>query len=163
MHNGRTCRIAKELVKKLPRAAHSIAGSKCERECKEKHSNKFIIENQAQGSGRVDHGDNSPPPWGYPPWYAREGSDKVKVSEIFGVTNFFCLTQKKVKILFFQNRLLKHVLGVWDLSYHSTTSFSSDSPPTPTGKASKTAQIRCKISQFLPKNRAFPPKKVDYS
>ena len=31
MHNGRTCRIAKELVKKLPRAAQSIAGSECER------------------------------------------------------------------------------------------------------------------------------------
>ena len=26
------------------------------------------------------------PPWGYPHWYAREGSDKVKISEIFGVT-----------------------------------------------------------------------------
>ena len=27
-----------------------------------------------------------PPPWGYPPWYAQEGSDKVKISEIFGAT-----------------------------------------------------------------------------
>ena len=70
---------------------------------------------------------------------------------------------KKAKILFFQNRLLKRVLGVWDPSYHSTTFFPTESPPAPTGKASKTAQIRVKISQFLAKNRGFSPEKLDYS
>ena len=39
--------------------------------------------------------------------------------------------QKRVKTIFFQNRLLKNILRAWDLSYHSTTCFSTDSPPTP--------------------------------
>ena len=101
-----------------------------------------------------------PPTWGDPPWYAQEGSDTVRISEIFGLTkkNLF-LTQKKVKILFFQNRLLKRILRVLDLSYHSTTFFSSDSPPNRIGKASKTAQIWVKISQFAHTNRAITPKK----
>ena len=43
------------------------------------------------------------------------------------------------------------------LGYHSTTVFSSGAPPTPTGKASKAAQIWVKISFFWPKNRAFHP------
>ena len=125
----------------------------------------FAFRNRAQGSDRVGRGDNfSPPHWGYPPWYAQEGSDKIKMSDFFGVTQKKSfLTQKKVKILFFQNRLLKRILRVLGLSYHSTTFFSADSLPTPTGKASKMVQIRVKISQFSPKNRAFSRKKIDYS
>ena len=122
--------------------------------------------NRARGSGRVSRGDEFPPPpptpGRTPPWYARKGSDKVKNSEIFGVPKKKRLTQK-VKILFFQNRLLNRIWRVLDLSYHSTTFLSTDSTPAPTGKASKTAQIWCKISQFLSKNRAFSPKKMDYS
>ena len=42
-----------------------------------------------------------PPSRGYSPWYAREGSDKVKTSEIFGMTqkNIFDPKQNK-NILF---------------------------------------------------------------
>ena len=47
----------------------------------------FAFQNRAQGSGRVGRGDDfPPPPGGTPPWYAQEGSDKVKISEIFGRT-----------------------------------------------------------------------------
>ena len=73
------------------------------------------------------------------------------------------MTPKKVKALFLQNRLLKRILSVSHLGYHSTTFFSTDSPPAPTGKASKTVQIRVEISQFSLKNPAFSPKKIDYS
>ena len=51
----------------------------------------FAFRNRAQGNDRVGCGDKFPPPtWGYPPWYAQEGSDKVKNSEIFGMTKKNC-------------------------------------------------------------------------
>ena len=61
----------------------------------------FAFQNRAQGSGRVGRGDNSsPPPWRYPTWYPQEGSDKIQISEIFGVTIFFFDPKKGKNIIF---------------------------------------------------------------
>ena len=119
----------------------------------------FAFQNRAQGSGtcRVRRGDIFHPPLGYPPWYAQEGFDKAKISEIFGTI------QKKSNNIIFPKSTPKTYFESLGPQLPFYDVFLTDSLPAPTGKASKTTQTRVKISQFSPKTRAFSPKKNDYS
>ena len=48
-----------------------------------------------------------PPPGGDPPWYAQEGSDKVKILEIFGMTQKNFLTNRKINNIIFPKLIPK--------------------------------------------------------